>query len=178
MTNTNIKQQLMSSAKDFRLPRYSEIPKVGLYLEQVAKYVNSFLSPINCAEITTSMISNYVKHGIIPSPHKKQYDADSIVYLIFIAIAKNALSLDNIGELFNMQKEDYSLPVAYDYFCCEVENVVGYIFGVKDSFETDLGITKTNEKKELLRNVIISVSHSMYANAYFDCLKRQHTSSQ
>ena len=175
MMEKTIKQRLTSSAKSLRLPRYSQIPDMGLYLEQVVKYINEFLEPINCAEITASMISNYVKHGIIPSPHKKQYDADRIVYLIFIAIAKNALSLENIVELFAMQREGYSLEVAYDYFCCEFENVVGYVFGVKEEFDQNIGVTQYTEQKELLRNVIISVSHSLYANAYFDELKRRQS---
>jgi len=49
---------------DFRMPRYAEIPDVGLYLEQVVKYVNDKLEIFNLP-ITTSMISNYVKKGYI-----------------------------------------------------------------------------------------------------------------
>ena len=33
------KQQIAESFKDFRLPRYQEIPTVGLYLEQTTKYI-------------------------------------------------------------------------------------------------------------------------------------------
>ena len=40
-----IKQQLAESIRNFRLPRYSEIPNVGLYLEQAAKYVCEYLEP-------------------------------------------------------------------------------------------------------------------------------------
>ena len=31
------KMQIAQSIKDFRLPRYQEIPNVGLYLEQATK---------------------------------------------------------------------------------------------------------------------------------------------
>ena len=101
--NECIKERLRLSVADYRLPRYAELPNVGLYLEQVAKYINGFLEPIGCSEITTSMISNYVKKGIIPSPEKKQYYSDHIAHLIFIAVSKNVLSLDNINELFALQ---------------------------------------------------------------------------
>ena len=33
------KQQIRSIVETFRLPRYNEIPNVGLYLEQATKYV-------------------------------------------------------------------------------------------------------------------------------------------
>ena len=51
----------MKTIEGFRLPRYREIPNVGLYLEQVAKYINGYLNVLGYADITPSMISNYVK---------------------------------------------------------------------------------------------------------------------
>ncbi|MBQ9112780.1 MAG: DUF1836 domain-containing protein [Clostridia bacterium] len=170
--NLQTKQHLKDSVSAFRLPRYEEIPNVGLYLEQVATYINGFLTQISCAEITTSMISNYVKKGFIPSPQKKQYDADRIAYLIFIAITKNVLSMENIVELFEMQKNSYSLPMAYDYFCNELENMLSYVFGLKKEPDKNLGITDT-EEKDFLKNVIISVSHSIYLTSYFSELKKE-----
>ena len=55
----------------FRLPRYNEIPNVGLYLDQVTKYIDDYLSPI-APSLTSSMISNYVKKKIIENPIKKK----------------------------------------------------------------------------------------------------------
>ena len=166
-----IKEELRHLAKDFRLPRYSEIPDMGLYLEQVVRYVNGFLEPIGCAPITASMISNYVKKGHIPSPRKKQYYADQIAYLIFMAIVKNVISLENIDALFTMQKRGFTLAMAYDYFCAELENMLAYIYGLKERPEENLGVTQA-EEKSILRNVIISVSHSFYLNSYFARAKK------
>ena len=82
------------SIRNFRLPRYREIPDVGLYLEQTNKYLAAFLEPVLPGSLTPSMISNYVKKGLIDSPAKKQYGREQIAYLFFIAMAKNVLSLD------------------------------------------------------------------------------------
>ena len=172
MMNAEIRSLLQASATDFRLPRYREIPNVGLYLEQVTQYINGFLAPLGCSEITPSMISNYVKKGFIPAPEKKQYHADRIAYLLFIAITKNVLSLEDIVQLFDMQKKSYTLPMAYDYFCCELENMISFVFGLKDHPAENLGVTHS-EEKEFLRNVIISVSHSMYITAFFSHLKQE-----
>ena len=168
-----IKEDLRNLVSDFRLPRYTEIPTIGLHLEQVAQYINGILTPIGCAEITISMISNYVKNGFIEPPHKKQYSADQIAYLIFIAISKNVLSLENIVALFDMQKSTYTLPMAYDYFCCEFENMLAFVFGVKEDLQTNLGVTNT-EEKDFFRNVIISVSHSLYIASFFSMIQKKH----
>ena len=82
------------SARDYRMPRYKEIPNVGLYLEQTVKYINECLAPIEIS-ITPSMLSNYVKKGYIDRPVKKQYYADQIAYAIYIVIIKQVLSMDN-----------------------------------------------------------------------------------
>lgn len=163
---------MQSSIAAFRLPRYAELPTVGLYLEQVTKYINGYLTPINCAEITPSMISNYVKKDLIPSPQKKQYSAEQIASLIFMTITKNVVSLENIVSLFEMQRDNYTLPVAYDYFCCELENMLSFVFGLKEEPERNIGVTHS-EEKSFLRSVIISASHSIYLTAYFAEIKKE-----
>ena len=47
---------LAASVGAFRMPRYGELPDVGLYLEQTTKYVNRVFRPLACVEITGSMI--------------------------------------------------------------------------------------------------------------------------
>ena len=69
--NRQIQALLAREAQQFRLPGYQEIPNVGLYLEQTVKYLNEFLVPLG-AEITPSMVSNYVKKGLVSNPVRKQ----------------------------------------------------------------------------------------------------------
>ena len=169
----SINEEKLNFIKTFRMPRYQELPNVGLYLEQTAKYINGFLAPLGCMEITTSMISNYVKKKLIDSPVKKQYYADQIAYLFFIAIAKNVLSMEHIQILFERQKRTYTNQVAYDYFCSELENHIFYLFGLKDTIE-QIGISSTSEK-EMLKSVLISASHIIYLNSLFQSNHNEST---
>lgn len=148
----------------FRLPRFSEIPDVGLYLEQTTKYINGFLAPIGF-EITGSMIRNYVKMGLVKNPERKQYFADQIGHLIAITVLKNVIPLENIATLFVLQLKEYPDPVAYDYFCMELENMVSFQFGLKDSVDK-IGTTSSDSKK-MLRSAIIAVSHIIYLKSCF-----------
>ena len=148
--------------RDFRMPRYREIPNMGLYLDQTIKYINQYLEPLGCMEITSSMVSNYVKKGYIKSPVKKQYDAEQIAYLFFIAVAKNVLSMESIAKMFGLMHGVYTEEVAYDYFCSELENVLSYIFGVQEDISY-LGTTNS-EEKDMLRSVIVAVANVIYVN--------------
>lgn len=154
------KNELVLSIQDFRLPKYEEIPNMGLYLDQVAKYISEFLAPLQGAALTSSMISNYVKKGLIKSPVKKMYYRDQIVYLFFIAVSKSVLSLEGLQTLIRLQQETYELRTTYEYFRRELENILFFIFGLKDS--PDVVGTELTEEKTVLRNTIITVAHKVY----------------
>lgn len=166
-----MKDRMAAAVKDFRLPRYSEIPNVGLYLEQVTKYIGDYVAPLEDVSITGSMISNYVKRGLVSNPVKKQYFREQIAYLMYIAVAKNVLSLDNICTLLQMQRRTYDQQVAYDYFCEEFENVVFYVFGLKDALDT-VG-TEATDEKIMLRNTIITVAHKTYLDMCFHAIRTE-----
>lgn len=163
-----VKDEIKNSIKDFSLPRYNDIPNVGLYLEQVVKYISEYLEPLGSFSITGSMVSNYVKKGLVKNPVKKQYDREQVAYIFFMAIAKNVLSLEDIRLLFEAQKKTYEPKKAYDYFCCEFENVLDYVFGVKENLDT-IG-HDNNDTKDMLRNTIITVAYKVYLDKYFAVL--------
>lgn len=161
--------QVASSVRAFRMPRYREIPDVGLYLEQVTKYINDCLSPMMPAEMTGTMISNYVKKGLIPSPVKKQYSRDQIAYLLYIAVVKSVLSMEDIRLMVSIQKDTYASEKAYDYFCEELQNVLEYVFERKSELRI-IGTDSTDEKV-MLRNTIITVAHKVYLDKLFANLR-------
>ena len=165
----NIKEEIRLSAMNFRLPRYRELGDDGLYLEQAARYISELLMPLQETAVTGSMISNYVKKDLVDNPVKKQYFRDQLAYLIFISVAKTVLSMEDIGLLVKLQKKSYDNEKAYDYFCCELENVVKYVFGAKDTLE-NIGVDHTDEKM-LLRDTIITAAHKAYLNR---CFKELH----
>ena len=136
---------MAETIKEFHMPRYGEIPNVGLYLDQTVQYINQSIQILGCPAVTTSMISNYVKLVDYVKPVKKLYYADQIVHLLAITIMKNVLSLENIHKLFRMQKGVYTDRVAYDYFCSELENMLLYIFEAKNTVE-DVGVTTSLAK--------------------------------
>ena len=165
--NQQMTDALLSSMRGFRLPRYHEIPDVGLYLEQTTKYVNQCIRPLGFVDVTSSMIRNYVKQGLIANPIKKQYYADQIAHLIALVLLKQVTQLDYVSSLFHLLKdhENYTLPVAYDYFCAEMENILYFRFGLKDTIE-EVGVTSSIEK-EMLRSAVTAVSHIVYLNRCF-----------
>lgn len=171
MMKQETKLKLGDSVQSFRLPRYSEIPNVGLYLEQAAKYVCEYLAPLGDCGLTPSMISNYVKRGLIANPVKKQYGREQIAYLFFIAMAKSVLSLDALTNFIKLQQNTYSLPVAYDYFCDTYENLLRFTFELQDSLEIS-GEEATDEKRLLFTCIVASVQ-KVYLEKCLEALNQE-----
>ena len=162
------KAKLLKDIEGFHLPEYNEIPNVGLYLEQTSKYITEVLSPLCENAITGSMISNYVKKGLINNPVKKQYDREQIAQLIFIAVVKTVLSMDDIMLTLDIREKAYKTEKAYTYFAKELESVIADVF-------LDKPIAKqTNaefpDEKRVLRNIIITVAYKIYLEKYFDLM--------
>lgn len=165
------KQQISRSVKDFRFPRYNEIPNMGLYLEQATKYVCEYLAPLGEYTLTPSMISNYVKKGLIANPVKKQYGREQIAYLFFIAIAKSVLSLDALTGFIKVQQNSYALPKAYDYFCEQFEELLRFTFELQDTIEM-VGEDNTDEKR-LLFTCIVAAVQKVYLEKCLEAIARE-----
>lgn len=94
--------------ENFRLPRYKEIPDIGLYLEQTVSYINNMLSIIDIS-ITSSMLSNYVKKGYVTHPVRKKYYPD-VAYDFFCSKLEKTLS-----EIYEGNSDFATSPVQFPF---------------------------------------------------------------
>ena len=165
-------QKLADGLQSFRLPTYTELPDFGLYLEQATLYLNQTLSCLGFPEITGSMIRNYVKKGLIANPVNKRYYADQLAHLIAVSLLKHVLPLENIQILFQRQRRIYTDQKAFDYFGTELQNVLFFQLGLKDTLD-EVGQTHSTEK-EMLRSAIIALGNLVYLNGCFRLLAQEN----
>lgn len=160
----------LSAIREYRLPSFTEIPDVGLYLNQAATYINRYLEPFLGFGITESMISNYVKKKLIGNPVKKQYSREMIAYLLFIALCKNVSSLDDILLLINLQKENnHSVQKSYEYFKTEFEEILLDVFALRKKDTSNDESASTEE--ELLQKLVVAIAHKIYVDCAFRKLR-------
>ena len=165
------KQKIADSLRTFRLPRYEEIPDVGLFLEQTATFISEYLAPLDDSALTPSMISNYVKKDLVANPVKKRYGREQIAYLIFIALTKNVLSLDGLSNFIALQQRTYSLQIAYDYFCRQFESILLFTAEVRDTLDI-VGEDSTDEKR-LLFSCIVAVTQKIYLERCLEAISQE-----
>ena len=132
------------------LPAYDQIPNVGLYLEQVTKYLNGCLETLGCAPLTGSMVSNYVKKGLLKNPVKKQYDREHLARLLVIAVSKTVLSMEEIEQLLKCHPEGRE---GYESFCAALTGVMEQVF--------------SREPAGLMQDTVTAVAHRLYLERQF-----------
>ena len=150
------KKEEIKIIKEFNLPKYSEIPDVGLYLDQVVKYINSFFESYEDIVVTPSMLTNYVKHKIVAKVSKKTYSRDQIAHFIFITLVKNVLSLNNISLIF--QETDNNYNEFYDRF---VDTLLQYL----DNIENNKAL---NNDKSIASNIACALAYKLYLDKFFN----------
>lgn len=127
-----MRDNILTSLKELKLPRYKDLPDFGIYSEQLVEIVNKALEAMfdKDNKLTKSMVNNYVKHKIMPSPIKKRYFRNHIVYCIVITVFKNNLSIAEIdgGILHELKKS--SIEESYNYFCDKIESVMRLIIDI------------------------------------------------
>ena len=65
-----------------------DIPNIDLYVDQVTTFIDSHLESVKRTPkdktLTKTMINNYTKNHVLPSPEKKKYSKDHVLTLICI----------------------------------------------------------------------------------------------
>ncbi len=151
--------------REFRLPTYMEIPDVGLYLEQVSKFINSCLEQAAGIRLTTSMISNYVKQKLLSHPEKKQYSREQIATLMMIALCKTVLSLDEIHLLLESEAYKGKTEDLYAQFETGLANALAQVSSALD--EKERFVLKT-ESNDLLWTLLITIAFRLILRQMLD----------
>lgn len=89
----------------------SEVPDIDLYMDQVTTFMDEHLKSCKRYEddkmLTKTMINNYTKNNLLPSPTKKKYSKEHMLLLIFIYYFKSFLSISDIQKIFEPLTERF-----------------------------------------------------------------------
>ncbi|WP_428244863.1 DUF1836 domain-containing protein [Eubacterium sp. Marseille-QA0814] len=129
-----------------------DIPNIDLYMDQVTTYLNDKFANTKRHEddklMTKTMINNYVKSRLLPSPEKKKYTKDHMMVLIMIYFFKNIISINDVNKLIT--------PLLDSYFHNEeipLENIINtFLTFAKQCNLTDSILTEYNECREIFKD--------------------------
>lgn len=112
--NKDLEEKIKQITRNIRNIQYVDeksIPDIGLYMDQVIQFLDDHLSSSRRNEedkiMTKTMINNYAKSGLIPSPDKKKYSKEHVMILILIYYYKSFLSISDIEKFLGPVIDDH-----------------------------------------------------------------------
>ncbi len=128
---------------DMKLIKPDDIPNIDLYMDQVTTFMDKHLYSSKRIDedkvLTKTMINNYAKNELLPSPEKKKYSKDHVLLLTFIYYYKNVLSISDIKKLLQ--------PISDKYFHSESGVTLENVYKEIESFISTVSEDVKNDVK-------------------------------
>ena len=97
---------------------WDDLPDIPLYMDQVVSYLSRQLSGLGEGDaLTSAMINNYMKDGLLERANGKKYDQVHLAYLIAITALKQVMSVREMKVLTTVGREMGEPDKQYGYFC-------------------------------------------------------------
>mgnify|MGYP001037500251 CR=1 FL=1 len=112
-------EHLRSRMEEERPTPWEELPDIALYMDQLISYMPRQLIRFDeGSPLTSAMVNNYIKDGLVPRAEGKRYGPIHLGYLTAVVALKQVLSVKNIGALRNAGRAtEKTPPELYAYFC-------------------------------------------------------------
>lgn len=102
---------------------WNSLPDIDLYMDQVVSYLPRQTVGGKAPTITSAMINNYVKDGLLPRACGKRYHREHLGYLTAIGLLKNVLTVKDMKLLLSAIVVEGEEQRQYDRFLQMVDEV-------------------------------------------------------
>lgn len=97
---------------------WEALPDLPLYMDQVVSYLGRQHITFREGEgLTSAMINNYIKDGIVPRANGKRYEREHLAALTEVAILKQVLSVRDLATLIEHGAGGGDPEQSYAKFC-------------------------------------------------------------
>lgn len=113
-------QNFIDLLKDKKPEEWDRIPDIELYMDQVIAFMTRQhigLDEQGKEALTSAMVNNYIKKGLLPRAKGKKYNKEHIAYLTAICLFKQVLSVDETNELLKWEMKDTDIEGFYEKYC-------------------------------------------------------------
>lgn len=123
----------VKNIREYNAVEWERLPEIYLYMDQVLTYMDKqlhlFERNSNASLLTSSMINNYVKDGVLPRPEQKKYAREHLAMLLVICMLKQVLSIQDISWLMKTLLNDASPSEMYNHFIGAQDSVLKEVCG-------------------------------------------------
>jgi len=110
-------KQLKDRLEQERPVAWNDLPDIALYMDQVISYMPRQLINFKEEELLTSaMVNNYIKDGLVPRADGKRYGPIHLGYLTAVCAMKKVLSVKDMKAMLDSVPDSKEPEAIYNYF--------------------------------------------------------------
>lgn len=149
-------QDLRARMEKERPASWEELPDLALYMDQIISYMPRQLIHFDAGEaLTSAMVNNYIKDGLVPRAEGKRYGPVHLGYLTAVCALKKVLSVRDVGALIAAgQATGKNSEELYNYFCQALDRALA---------DTAQAIDGQAQREDLAR-MALNLALRSYAN--------------
>lgn len=163
---TELRQRLRTQR---RVP-WEQLPDFALYMDQVLSYMDRQVIRFDEDDgLTSAMVNNYTKSGLVPRAAGKKYNREHLAYLTAICVLKRVMSTRDMDLLIKQELQgERSVADGYAAFCESLDKALNIT-----ADEMELYLDESTLADAAIHFALLSYAAGVASNRYVSLLRQQ-----
>ena len=163
---TELRQRLRTQ----RPVAWEQLPDFALYMDQVLSYMDRQVIRFDEDDgLTSAMVNNYTKSGLVPRAAGKKYNREHLAYLTAICVLKRVMSTRGMDLLIKQDLQgERSVADGYAAFCESLDKALNIT-----ADEMELYLDESTLADAAIHFALLSYAAGVASNRYVSLLRQQ-----
>lgn len=163
---TELRQRLRTQ----RPVPWEQLPDFALYMDQVLSYMDRQVIRFDeDDDLTSAMVNNYTKSGLVPRAAGKKYNREHLAYLTAICVLKRVMSTRDMDLLIKQELQgERSVADGYAAFCESLDKALNIT-----ADEMELYLDESTLADAAIHFALLSYAAGVASNRYVSLLRQQ-----
>lgn len=163
---TELRQRLRTQ----RPVSWEQLPDFALYMDQVLSYMDRQVIRFDEDDgLTSAMVNNYTKSGLVPRAAGKKYNREHLAYLTAICVLKRVMSTRDMDLLIKQELQgERSVADGYAAFCESLDKALNIT-----ADEMELYLDESTLADAAIHFALLSYAAGVASNRYVSLLRQQ-----
>lgn len=165
--------ELMETQERMRSQRpvnWEQLPDFPLYMDQVLSYMDRQILRFEEDDgLTSAMVNNYTKSGLLPRAEGKKYNRTHLAYLTAICVLKRVMSAKDMEMVLSAQLEQrQNVGEGYDQFRDSLDKALNLITEMMEAYNQPEDIADA-----AIHFALLAYAAEVASSRYVALLRRQ-----
>lgn len=163
---TELRQRLRTQ----RPVPWEQLPDFALYMDQVLSYMDRQVIRFDEDDgLTSAMVNNYIKSGLVPRAAGKKYNREHLAYLTAICVLKRVMSTRDMDLLIKQELQgERSVANGYAAFCESLDKALNIT-----ADEMELYLDESTLADAAIHFALLSYAAGVASNRYVSLLRQR-----